>query len=79
MTERSFATRMTVRGALKVPEITIWFWAIKALSTAMGESSSDYLVHAITPVLAVGLGFIGLRSLRPLRWAPRSVTSQRSA
>lgn len=59
VTERSLATRMTVRGALKVPEITIWFWAIKALSTAMGESSSDYLVHAIDPVMAVGLGFVG--------------------
>lgn len=50
---------MTVRGALKVPEITIWFWVIKALSTAMGESTSDYLVHAIDPILAVGLGFVG--------------------
>ncbi len=48
-----------VRGALRVPEITAYFWIIKALSTAMGESTSDYLVHAINPIMAVGIGFIG--------------------
>jgi uncharacterized membrane-anchored protein len=42
-----------------VPEVTVYFWGIKGLSTAMGESTSDYLVHAMNPVLAVGLGFIG--------------------
>jgi uncharacterized membrane-anchored protein len=46
-------------GALRVPEITVWFWGIKALSTAMGESASDYLVHVMAPVLAVFLGFLG--------------------
>ena len=51
--------RLTARGALRVPEITVYFWVIKALSTAMGESTSDYLVHAMAPQLAVVLGFIG--------------------
>jgi uncharacterized membrane-anchored protein len=51
--------RLTVRGARRVPEVTVFFWAIKALSTAMGESTSDYLVHAMAPQLAVVLGFIG--------------------
>jgi uncharacterized membrane-anchored protein len=46
------------RGARRVPEITALFWLIKGLSTAMGESTSDYSVHAIAPVAAVGLGFI---------------------
>jgi len=46
--------------ALRVPEITVYFWVIKGLSTAMGEATSDYLVHAINPELAVGLGFVGL-------------------
>jgi len=45
--------------ALRVPELTVFFWAIKALSTALGESTSDYLVHAIDPVVAVLLGFVG--------------------
>jgi uncharacterized membrane-anchored protein len=51
--------RLTLRGARRVPEVTVYFWAIKALSTAMGESTSDYLVHAMAPQLAVVLGFVG--------------------
>jgi uncharacterized membrane-anchored protein len=35
------------------------FWIIKGLSTALGEATSDYLVHAMAPVLAVLLGFAG--------------------
>jgi uncharacterized membrane-anchored protein len=42
-----------------VPEVTAYFWVIKALSTAMGESTSDWSVHAINPVIAVLLGFCG--------------------
>jgi uncharacterized membrane-anchored protein len=49
--------RLKVRGALRVPEVTVYFWVIKALSTAFGESTSDYLVHAMDPVIAVVLGF----------------------
>ena len=50
---------MTERGALRVPEITVYFWVVKALSTAMGEATSDFLVKRISPIPAVGLGFIG--------------------
>jgi uncharacterized membrane-anchored protein len=50
---------LTKQGALRVPEITVAFWVIKGLSTAMGESTSDYLVHVMAPQLAVVLGFIG--------------------
>jgi len=50
---------LTTKGALRVPQITAMFWVIKGLSTAMGEATSDYLVHAIDPVLAVLLGFCG--------------------
>ena len=48
----------TQRGLRKVPEVTIFFWVIKILTTAMGEATSDYSVHAIDPVIAVCLGFI---------------------
>lgn len=48
---------LTKRGALRVPQITVIFWIIKALSTAMGEATSDYSVHATAPELAVALGF----------------------
>jgi uncharacterized membrane-anchored protein len=43
--------------ALRVPRVTVFFWIIKALSTAMGEAASDYLVRVFPPVLAVLLGF----------------------
>ena len=45
---------------LKVPELTVFFWIVKLLSTAMGESTSDYLVFQINPYLAVVLGCLGL-------------------
>ena len=57
MHDRAWLRRLTVRGALRVPEVTVYFWVIKALSTAFGESTSDYLVHAMDPVIAVVLGF----------------------
>jgi len=62
---------VTARGALRVPEITVYFWAIKAMSTGMGESTSDYSVHAIAPVAAVGLGFVGFVAALSLQLAMR--------
>ncbi len=59
MTDRWPLARLTIHGARKVPEIIVLFWVIKALSTAMGESTSDYLVHAMAPEVAVLLGFVG--------------------
>ena len=50
---------LTTPTALRVPEITLAFWVIKLLSTALGESTSDYLVHAMAPETAVVLGFVG--------------------
>lgn len=50
---------LTIQRARKVPEITIFFWIIKLLTTAMGESTSDFMVHTMDPVIAVGVGFIG--------------------
>jgi uncharacterized membrane-anchored protein len=41
----------------RVPEVIALFWVTKALTTAFGESTSDYAVHAIAPVTAVLLGF----------------------
>jgi uncharacterized membrane-anchored protein len=42
----------------KVPEVTAYFWIVKALTTAFGESASDFLVHSVAPILAVALGFV---------------------
>lgn len=46
--------------ATKVPEITIFFWVIKVLTTAMGESTSDYLITVLNPAVAVVLVAIGI-------------------
>ncbi len=46
--------------ARKVPAITAHFWAVKILTTAMGEALSDYLVHTIDPYIAVGIGALGI-------------------
>jgi uncharacterized membrane-anchored protein len=44
----------------KVPAITLLFWVAKILTTAQGEALSDYLVHTISPYVAVGLGALGI-------------------
>lgn len=50
-----------VRQALrKVPEITVFFWIIKLLTTAMGEVTSDFLAHQLDPIIAVAIGGLGL-------------------
>jgi len=45
---------------MKVPEVTLLFWVTKLLTTAMGESTSDYLVKAYNPVIAVAIGTLVL-------------------
>jgi uncharacterized membrane-anchored protein len=54
------AAHPAVDALLKVPEITLYFWIVKLLTTAMGESTSDYLVFQIDPYVAVVLGCLGL-------------------
>lgn len=44
--------------ASKVPEITGLFWVTKVLTTGMGETTSDFMVTTIDPVIAVGVTFI---------------------
>ena len=64
-------SRAVARGALRVPEIAVYFWVIKGMSTALGESTSDYLVHKIHPVQAVGFGFIGFAVALALQFSMR--------
>lgn len=40
------------------PRITVYFWITKILTTAMGEATSDFLVHKFHPVPAVLLGAV---------------------
>lgn len=44
-------------AASRVAAPTVAFWVAKALSTAMGESVSDWSIRAMPPVLAVVAGF----------------------
>lgn len=60
------------RNALvKVPEITAWFWVAKVLTTGMGETTSDFLVHHLDPAVALALGAIGLAGSLILQFAVR--------
>jgi uncharacterized membrane-anchored protein len=59
MTEHAATGRLTHvawQVATKVPKLTIYFWIIKILTTALGESFSDYMVNSINPYVAVGIG-----------------------
>ena len=44
------------RLAKKVPELTIYFWVTKVLTTGMGETTSDFFVHRYNPYIVVVLG-----------------------
>jgi uncharacterized membrane-anchored protein len=59
------------RGPRRVPEVTAYFWIIKVLTTAMGEATSDYLVHRFDPVVAVGFGAVGLAGALILQFSMR--------
>jgi uncharacterized membrane-anchored protein len=48
-------------GISKVPEITIYFWIIKILTTGMGETLSDFFIHRVgltnkPALVAIALG-----------------------
>jgi uncharacterized membrane-anchored protein len=55
----------------KVPEITIYFWIIKLLTTAMGEATSDFLVLKFNPYLAVFVGGIALAAALILQFSAK--------
>ncbi|WP_069758901.1 hypothetical protein [Streptomyces sp. LUP47B] len=46
--------------ANKVPEVTVYFWIIKVLTTGMGETASDVLARTLGPIPAVALGGLAL-------------------
>jgi uncharacterized membrane-anchored protein len=71
MTASAGSLRSPPRRALRVPEITAYFWIVKGLSTAMGEATSDYLVHTINPAFAVLLGFLGFVVALALQFSMR--------
>ncbi|MET7614923.1 hypothetical protein ABZX97_28000 [Streptomyces seoulensis] len=58
-------------GANKVPEVTVYFWIIKVLTTGMGETASDFLAHLLGPIPAVALGGIAFVASLVLQFAVR--------
>ena len=60
-----------VRVMKKVPEVTVFFWIIKLLTTAMGETTSDFLVTHIGPYIAVALGGICFAAALVLQFSVR--------
>jgi uncharacterized membrane-anchored protein len=55
----------------KVPEITVYFWVIKVLTTGMGETASDYLAHRFAPPVAVGFGAVAFLAALILQFSVR--------
>ncbi|MEU1474476.1 hypothetical protein [Streptomyces sp. NPDC005760] len=58
-------------AASKVPEVTVYFWIIKVLTTGMGETASDWLAHLLGPIPAVGLGAVALAVALTVQFAVR--------
>jgi uncharacterized membrane-anchored protein len=58
-------------SASKVPEVTVYFWIIKVLTTGMGETASDFLAHMFGPIPAVGLGGLALVAALAVQFAVR--------
>jgi len=61
--------RYVRRDWVKVPEIGLWFWTAKVLSTGLGETFSDFLVHVMDPAVALVCGGAGLAASLALQFA----------
>jgi uncharacterized membrane-anchored protein len=60
---------VTALGWSKVPKVTAYFWIVKLLTTAMGEATSDSLIHYLNPYLAVGIGAVTFVAALALQFA----------
>lgn len=73
----------TTSGLVRVPAVTVGFWVLKALSTALGESGSDWSVTTFgsVPAVLAGLVFfvvalsVQLRARRYVPWLYWSVVA----
>ncbi|WAH37540.1 COG4705 family protein [Alicyclobacillus dauci] len=70
---KSLSVSMDYSGRIftKVPEVTVYFWIAKVLTTGMGEVFSDFLAYHINSFIAVGLGGIGFVASLILQFSVR--------
>lgn len=69
---RQAPTTLSLRRATtKVPELTLYFWITKILTTGMGETTSDYLTHRLDPMIAVALTGVVLVAALVLQFSIR--------
>jgi uncharacterized membrane-anchored protein len=59
------------QAASKVPQITVYFWIIKILTTAQGEATADYFAYRIDPFIAGGVAFLLLVAALALQFRAR--------
>ena len=59
------------QAASKVPQITVFFWIIKILTTAQGEALADYFAFRIDPFIAGGVAFVLLVAALALQFRAR--------
>ncbi|QYR24119.1 hypothetical protein KZ483_15305 [Paenibacillus sp. sptzw28] len=55
----------------KVPEITLYFWIIKLLTTGMGEVTSDYLFEKLNPFISAPLSVLIFAAAMVLQFKAR--------
>ena len=55
----------------KVPEVTVYFWITKVLTTGMGETTSDFLAKRLGPIVAVGLAGVVLAVVLAVQFSVR--------
>ena len=73
---RAPGTTAPLRHALsKVPEVTLYFWVTKILTTGMGETTSDFLATHLDPVIAVALGGLAFAAALLLQFRARRYTA----
>jgi uncharacterized membrane-anchored protein len=65
------------QAASKVPQITVYFWIIKILTTAQGEATADYLDHRIAPFLAAAIAGLALVIALALQFRARQYVAWR--
>jgi uncharacterized membrane-anchored protein len=58
-------------GLSKVPQITVFFWIVKVLTTGQGEATADWLFFRYGPVVTGAVGAIGLAIALVLQFRTR--------